>query len=533
MRTWLERWWRPLLAVSVTLHVLSLFGDLAEPDAALYAHIARVMAETGDWVNLIAYNVDWLDKPHFPFWVTAVAFKLFGVSVVTARLPALLFTALGAIYTWRLGVKLYDTTVARLAVLVLLTSQHLVMSSSDVRAEPFLVGLLTAAVFHALCARESKWLGHLVLASAFTAAAMMTKGPFLLFPVACVAVLPALFKREPLRLGRWVLAISLVAVFLTPELGALWLQFDSHPEKLIFDRHDVSGLRWFFWDSQFGRFANTGPIRGAGDPSFFFHTVLWSFLPWSLALYVAAFTRARRDLVVWSAALPTLLLFSASRFQLPHYLNILFPFFALAVAAWWSEAQVGKRAAVMQGVAMAAMLGFVVWLVVLFQVPHLPVVLTLLALGTALVIALFRKADMGDAFGRSVGAAALMHGVLLLSYNPVALRYQVGREAAALANTLPPKTTVMVDVSSHGFAFHLTGRALWWTLDDLRVATSPVRALGPASKFETLKSEGYLVQEVKAYEYFHASRPSVKFLDSATRSEVLERWLLVEVSKPP
>ena len=44
----------------------------------------------------------------------------------------------------------------------------------------------------------------------------------------------------------------------------------------------VSGIRFFFWDSQFGRFFNTGPIKGSGDPFFYFHTpVSYTHLNWS------------------------------------------------------------------------------------------------------------------------------------------------------------------------------------------------------------------------------------------------------------
>lgn len=536
LEQWLDRAWRPLLAVGIALHALTLFGEIPEPDAALYANIARRIAESGDWVNLIAYNVDWLDKPHFPFWVTAACFKVFGVGAVQSRLPALAFSALGLVYTWRLGRRLYGVGVARLAVLVLISSQHFVMSNADVRAEPFLVGLLVAAVFHVVCAREeAKWLPHVVAASAFTAAAMMTKGPFLLFPVACVAVLPALVRRQPLLLTRWLLAIALTAVLISPELISLWLQFDAHPEKVIFERTGVSGLRWFFWDSQFGRFANTGPIRGSGDPTFFFHTVLWSFLPWGLCLYAAGFSRLRalikkdapaRGPYSWAAALPTVLLFSASRFQLPHYLNIVFPFFALIVAAWLFEVKAPKVVAVLQGLVLTGMTGFLVWLVSIFEVPHLPLVLGFIALGVAASFVVFRGLSVGASIGRSFAMAVITHLVLLGSYNPAALRYQVGHEAAALANTLPPMTTVMVDVSSHGFAFHLHERAMWWTREDLRreAALRPIRALGPLANFD-----GFPVRELARYQYFHASRPTGAFLHASTRAGVLETWVLVEL----
>ncbi len=541
---WLERTWRPLLAIGLALHATTLFGDLPEPDAALYAGIARRMAETGDFVNLVAYHVDWLDKPHFPFWVTALSFKVFGTSVVSYRLPALAFFVLGLRSTYQLGLKLHGVGVARLAVLVLLTSQHLVMSNADVRAEPFLVGLLSSAVFHAVCAREGRWLGHLFAASAFTAAAVMTKGPFLLFPVACAVVLPALVRREPLLLGRWLLAVGLVALFITPELACLWLQFDAHPEKVMFERAGVSGLRFFFWDSQFGRFMNTGPIRGRGDPTFFLHTVLWSFLPWSLCLYAAVGDRVRalvkrapkvKDPYSWSAAIPTLLLFSASSFQLPHYLNILFPFFALIVAAWFFEVKATRWVAVMQGVVVAGMIGFVGWLVISFDVPHRALVLTSLGVGAAGLFAIFREVSLGSTIGRSFGVAVLANLALQLSYNPAALRYQVGHEAAQVANALPPMTTVMVDVSSHSFAFHLATPVMWWTRDDLRreSAKAAVRGLGPLAYFEELRAEGFTVREVQRFSYFHASRPTGPFLDASTRGEVLEPWVLAEVTKLP
>ena len=79
-------------------------------------------------------------------------------------------------------------------------------------------------------------------------------------------------------------------------LLALYLQFDAQPDKLVFERTGVSGIRFFVWDSQFGRFFNTGPIRNTdGNPAFFVHVFLWAFLPW-VAVAFAALARAWRGL---------------------------------------------------------------------------------------------------------------------------------------------------------------------------------------------------------------------------------------------
>src|SRR5262249_8714367 len=137
---------------------------------------------------------------------------------------------------------------------------------------------------------------------------------------------------------RWLGAAGLVLVGLTAELYCVYQQFDAHPDKLIFGQTGVSGLRFFFWDSQVGRFLNTGPLKGQGTPTFFLHTALWAFFPWSIVLSVALVTRltaawrrvhAAGGWDTLSASVLTVLVFSASRFQLPHYLTILFPFWAI------------------------------------------------------------------------------------------------------------------------------------------------------------------------------------------------------------
>ena len=128
------------------------FSGIAVPffsnDPALYAAISKAMVQRNDFINLYVYGIDWLDKPHFPFWMAAFSFKIFGVSEWSYRLPALLFVLLGAFYTYLLAKKLYNIEVAQLSVLILLTAQHLLMSNTDVRAEPYLLASIIAAVYH-------------------------------------------------------------------------------------------------------------------------------------------------------------------------------------------------------------------------------------------------------------------------------------------------------------------------------------------------------------------------------------------------
>jgi 4-amino-4-deoxy-L-arabinose transferase-like glycosyltransferase len=333
----------------ILLEVFVNFSGIGVPffsnDPALYAAISKAMVQRNDYINLYVYGVDWLDKPHFPFWMAAFSFKVFGVSEWAYRLPALLFILLGAYYTYLLAKQLYNTGVAQVSVLVLLAAQHLLMSNTDVRAEPYLLALIVGAVYHFYNLFRRFSFLHLVLGSLLAACAVMTKGIFALVPIGTAIVGYAIFTRQLNQFGRWrwLLAAIFLAVFMFPELYAVYVQFDQHPEKIVFNTTGISGVKWFLWDSQFSRFVMQGPIvRAKGDVFYYVHTLLWAYAPWCLVLYfvfaklIVAIGRKQRlqEYVTLSAIIPMLLFFSLSKFQLNFYTNILFPFFSILVASF-------------------------------------------------------------------------------------------------------------------------------------------------------------------------------------------------------
>jgi 4-amino-4-deoxy-L-arabinose transferase-like glycosyltransferase len=332
------------------LEVFVNFSGIAVPffsnDPALYAAISKTMVQRNDFIDLYVYGIDWLDKPHFPFWMAAISFKVFGVSEWSYRLPALLFILVGAFYTYRLAKKLYSVDVAQIAVLVLLSAQHLLMSNTDVRAEPYLLALIVGGVYHFYNLFRRFSFLDLLLGSLMAGCAIMTKGIFALVPIGTAIVGHAIFTNHFKQLfkWRWLLAVVLTAVFVLPEVYAVYIQFDKHPEKIVFgSEKGVSGVKWFLWDSQFSRFVNNGPItRPKGDVFYYVHTLLWAYAPWCLLFYlvfakrIIAIVKRKKvqEYVTLSAIVPMLLFFSLSKFQLNFYTNILFPFFSVLVASF-------------------------------------------------------------------------------------------------------------------------------------------------------------------------------------------------------
>ena len=279
-----------LLAILVNFSGFNL--DFFTDDPGLYGSISKNLLYRHQFWQLFTYNQDWLDKPHFPFWAVALSFRVFGVSVWAYRLPALLFFLIALRYTFLFSKKYYGAEIAWLATLILATSQHLIMSNTDVRAEPYLVAMVIGSIYHISQLEQRFTFYDLFVAALLAALAIMTKGIFVIVAIYGALIGHLVFSgkyREIFR-PKWALLVLLTGLFVLPELYALYVQFDLHPEKLVFGRQNVSGIKWFFWDSQFGRFVNKGPItRKSGDIFFYLHTLLWAFAPWCLVFYYAVF----------------------------------------------------------------------------------------------------------------------------------------------------------------------------------------------------------------------------------------------------
>lgn len=563
--TWLQRWFIPLLIPAILVNAGGLFIPILEPDGSLYATIAKTIAHTGDFVNLYVDGHDWLDKPHFPFWMAAISIRLLGANAFAYKFPALLFWAMGAFYTWRLALSLYGKPVAQLATLIYVSAAHLVISNNDVRAEPYLTGLIIGAVYHfykasranrtGTSSAEGSWFPHIVAGSFLAGCACMTKGPFVVITIGAGFLLDWIWGREwdQFRHIRWWLAIFLTAIFTLPELICLYLQFDLHPEKIVFGHTGVSGIRFFFWDSQFGRFFNTGPIKGSGDPFFYFHTVLWAFLPWSLLLYASILRKPRRqvpgELICLGAALASFLVFSLSRFQLPHYLNILFPFFSILTASYLYGIQrrgTRKTIRILQdfiNVVLPILVLLLCWFVHFSGGPVLMIVVIVLAV---LPFVLFRSPALSSPIARSFWMSILTFAFINFILYPAILRYQAGTQAGhylaahpeltaatnspASAGPPPPVAYLIREAPvSYSFEFDAPGTVVKLPVDSLPRTANGIIVFAPTNFRDTLAAKGYLATPLQRFEFFHISQLTGQFLNYRTRASVLAPWELYRV----
>ena len=168
-----------LMALTLLVNAASMLTPIInEGDSVLYAALAQHMLQSGDYLSLVLDGKDWLDKPHFPFWMGALFFKLFGISAGSYILPGFLFHVLGGYYTYRLARTLYGRDAALLALLVYLSTYHVMYTTSALKAEAFLNGSVMGACYYCLRLDATGRAKHMLLAALFSACALMTKGVF-------------------------------------------------------------------------------------------------------------------------------------------------------------------------------------------------------------------------------------------------------------------------------------------------------------------------------------------------------------------
>jgi 4-amino-4-deoxy-L-arabinose transferase-like glycosyltransferase len=566
--------WNIVFVLTMVVYAVGLFIDIMEPDAAVYAQVSMEMHDRGDLLSIYHKGNDWLDKPHFPFWMSAISYEIFGVSTFAYKLPAVLFILLGSLYTFLFARRFYSSLQGWLAVLILITAQHIIISNHDVRAEPFLTGLVIMALYHfatiaAILPIPSsggvappagplsrKFSGggagvglHLILGSLALSCLIMTKGLFTIIPVVAGIGLSLLYSNNFRTIfnWRWLVALILVGVFLFPSLYGYYLQFDRHPEKTIFGKNNVSGVEFFLWTSQWGRFTNTGPITGKGDISYFVHTMLWAFLPWAFMGFFALFQKTKQlirrkttgENFTYFGFITLFLIFSFSKFQLSFYLNPLFPLLAiLTTAVILNQRLRTLRTFSIIHLVLSCLLVVALFLLHYFflnNIPHIDTIIIVL-IGLAAGFHLFFRSNiyLKKIFFATALICLSINYYLNREFYPALLTYQAESQVAHYmkARNIPADQIVFVgDVQSVAdIILHYSTPIVAIDSVAIKDISNKYVFTSPEGK-EKIDSLGLKYSVVETFPDFHVTRITGKFINKKTRSAELQQKFLLKIDE--
>ncbi len=546
------RYWF-LLILIVLVYIAGAFVNLMENDSAQFAVMAMRMYQENDFINLFKGTEEYLDKPHMHYWLAALSYKIFGLYDWAYRIPGILVTLLGAYSCFGLGKLLYNVDTGKLAALVFMTAQTIMLSAIDVRTDAVLTGFTIFAIWQLTVYIEKRSLLAIILGALGAGLAFSTKGQIALLVIGMAMLCHLAYTRKWAALIHWkvLLALLVFALTITPMLYAYYLQFDMHPEKLVRGRGDRSGIFFIFWEQSFERLSGEGMGANSSDYFFFFHTFLWVFVPWTVLGIVAFATRFKSLFKLKFAysnkyeflTLGTLTLFfliaSFSQFKLPHYLNIVIPLFSVLTASYIYDlysATRTKPVKILLGVQYFILgIVFVATLLICFYVfPFKHIFASILLCILLLIITYFclkREAYYLRIITLSVYSSVLLNAVLNLHFYPNLLTYQAGSSMAEVV----AKEQIPVD------AIYKLGDFHTWSLDFYNQRPVSITSIQNLKKMhniwlyindtglQELQVQGFDWDRQYTEQHFRITRLSKKFLDPSTRKRTLDNMHLIHI----
>ena len=311
------------------------YRNLAEPDEARYAEIAREMLVTGDWVTPRLNGIPYFEKPPLQYWATATAYAAFGTSVWAARLWVTCLGLLGIVIAYFTARTLWDRRTGEYAAWIMASFPlYFVVAHLNI-LDAGLAFFMNAGVCAFLLAQRASSPGaqRRWMAACWTALSLgfLQKGLVALaLPGIALVAYSALYRQWRLWRELHLLdALAILAVIALP-----WVILAAH--------RNPGFLQFFFVHEHFDRFVTT--IHKRYEPWWYFIAILSvGVLPWLVPVARAAWHTARtrqasttlsaeRLLLVWAAA--QLLFFSLSDSKLAPYIVPMAMPLAMLSARW-------------------------------------------------------------------------------------------------------------------------------------------------------------------------------------------------------
>ena len=514
-------------------------------DSAHHANIALHMYLTGNYVDLVDYGKDYLDKPHLHFWSAAFSYKIFGVTGFAYKLPSFLFTILGTYSVFRLGRSLYSRETGRLAALLVASSFSYILANNDVRMDAILTSCIALATWQLVDLVQHKKLINVAGAALGLALGFSTKGHIAVFTPAVAVFFYILYRKEwkIFFSWRWLLLALLFFLFISPVVYCYYLQYNLHPEKIVRGKDHINGVNFILFNQSVERFGGGMGSSGKNDYFFFIHSFLWAFAPWSIIAYIAFYLRlknffARKDEWLTTGVLATMLvIISFSGFKLPHYLNITFPAAGVMAASYILKISADKKLnkiifTIQLILSILLLLGAAAINIWAFPV-HSPWILTGVILLLAVVFYFYRSRifnSLQKAVLIPLSTVVLIFFLLNTNFYPSLLKYQGGNELAfGTRDKLNPENVYFWNEHySSSYNFYTATLRKPFTDSALHMG-HPVWLLAGERDMDSIREAGYILGNSFEATDYEITRLKLKFIDPAKRNAVCTRMILMQV----
>jgi len=546
------RYWF-LIGLVILVYIGGMFVTLMENDSAQFAVMAMRMVQENDFLNLFKGPNEYLDKPHMHYWLAALSYKIFGIHDWAYRIPGLLATLLGAFSCYGLGNLLYNKQTGKLAALIFMTAQTIILGVIDVRTDAVLTGFTIFAIWQLVTYIEKGKSGAILLGALGAGIAFSTKGQIALLVIGLPILCHVAYIRNWKVFLNWKVlgALVIFGIVISPMLYAYYHQFDLHPEKIIRGKSDRSGIFFIFWEQSFERLSGEGIGKNSSDYFFFFHTFLWVFIPWTIVAIAAVSTRVRNlirlkfalrsntEFLTTGGIVLIFILISFAQFKLPHYLNVTIPLFSILTASYlfdlYHNQKIKAIKRFLMGQYFIAGIVFIASALICYFVFKLTSVPLSIGILTVVGIGMYFCIKGEGRFARlitvSVCASVVLNTVLNLHFYPNLLKYQGG---STMAKVIKEQGIPVNNI-------YKIGKEYTWSLDFYNQHPVEITTLEEIQKkhdvwvytneneLEELRESGLDWDTQYSVDHFRITRLQAKFLNPNTRNKVLNQMYLIHV----
>ncbi|MDD4755020.1 MAG: glycosyltransferase family 39 protein [Prolixibacteraceae bacterium] len=506
-------------------------------DAGKYATVAKEIFQKGNFINLTIHGEPYDQKPPLLFWLGALGFSLGGISNFWFKLPVLLLVFFGFYSAYQLGKSLYSKKVGLLTVFMMAFSLIYMLYSMDIHTDTPLQAFVTFALWQFFEFIKTQKNRHWILGFLATGLAMLCKGPIgALIPAFAVAGHLLLKKNfKAFADYRWYLGILLSLAVVSPALAGLYNQFG------------IKGLRFFFWDNNIGRVTGSY-VQSNNDPVFYFHTLLYIFLPWSVLFFIAAYHELKTlianrfkadEYFTFAGIWIFFIILNISKNQLPNYIFIIIPLISVLTAKWTDIALNQKTGLFKTFTITQLIIVLLLWagiaFISVYLFPYPDWHFWLIAAG-GLAVTLYLYLFNKNRAARLLLPSGLVFAVIALLFNthvfPYMFSFQAPPAAARYFNehSSPDEILYNFNYPQYELFFYSEPQAL-----QLSTPESARTVAGKEGIWLFTDEEGYnMIQNFNVpadttivYEHLYLNRGS-KFINPRTRDKVLKPMYLIK-----
>ena len=299
-----------------------------------YASMSRELLRGENIIHFFDNGEEYLDKPPLIFWMTALFFKIFGVSDFIYRMPSILFSLLSIYFTFRFSLLHYSKNTAMMAALILASCEAFFIMNSDVRTDIYMIAPMMAGLWSLTAYFKYNHLSYLIMGAISFSFAMMGKGPIgLVIPITIIGI--DLFLKKNIHLifdKKLILGVAVILLFLLPMSYGLFSQFGTY------------GLEFYYWTQSFGRITGGSSWSNETGTFYLLGVFLYAFLPWTFLFFRAFIERSKNifngngfhnwsETISYFGFIVPLIMLSLSNYKLPHYIYCVVPFASILTAA--------------------------------------------------------------------------------------------------------------------------------------------------------------------------------------------------------